>query len=133
MSKDVVEKDSFTVVNKSDIPDMGAFAYGNGLFVRFHTGPMKVEDKKLPQNGAFVETLISVAKERLLYFQDNKYACVENDRAIRYLQYALDELASRTRRREDAGIAGTHELDQVVDSHRGMIFGPINPDVSYGC
>lgn len=64
--------------------------------------------KKL--NGAFVEDIIEVAKERLEVYQATKFSCKENVEAIEYLSKALEILDKRTKKREFRGVEGRHVI-----------------------
>lgn len=89
----------------------GGSVDGEGLTIRWQNGPLgRVDDPDRGQpNGAFVETVIRAAKQRIEYYQGAGFACEENDRAITYLGEALKSLSERTKRRVDAGTEGTHE------------------------
>lgn len=64
---------------------------------------------KLP-NGAFVEDLIEVSLDRLQYYQDSKFACTYNEKAIAHLKSALEQLKARTDERESRNVEGTHQV-----------------------
>lgn len=62
-------------------------------------------------NGAFVETVISAALQRLAFYQKaagGKFACFENEMAIEALAGALKFLEHRTITREQRQVEGTH-------------------------
>jgi hypothetical protein len=87
----------------------GGIVKAEGLSVYWQNGPLgRGEDRKEP-NGCFVETLIAVASDRLDFYNNNGFRCVENENAIACLNAALVFLNERTARREDAGVEGTHE------------------------
>jgi hypothetical protein len=87
----------------------GGFVEGIGFTIHWQDGPLgRGEDRKEP-NGAFVETIIEAAKQRLVYYQKTKFNCVENASAIAYLGDALMMLNRRTQRREAVGVEGTYE------------------------
>jgi len=56
------------------------------------------------------QAIIDIARSRLEFYQDSKFNCDENRRAINALEVALEALASRTARRETAGTEGTHNV-----------------------
>jgi hypothetical protein len=62
-------------------------------------------------NGAFVETVIAAAKQRLVFYQtanNGKFKCDENELAIFSLSLALQRLDQRTKAREARDVEGTH-------------------------
>ena len=82
-----------------------------GVQVRWQNGPLgRGETRKAP-NGAFVEDLIQIAIDRIRWYQESQFACDENAWAIAALEAAIGHLESRTARRENAGIEGTHDPD----------------------
>lgn len=84
-----------------------------GLSIDWQQGPVIEVGGERPGNGALVETVIRAAKQRLEFFQLGQFACRENALAITKLDEALLWLAERTRRREAAGIEGTHQRDDT--------------------
>jgi len=88
----------------------GGSVSGVGLILNWQDGPLgRGEERKAP-NGAFVETVISAAKQRLEFFQANKFSCRENAIAITKLEEALMWLEKRTKDREERQVEGTHGL-----------------------
>ncbi len=86
----------------------GGTSFGAGLCVSWQNGPLgRGEDRKAP-NGAFVETVIAVAKDRLAYYQSTRFASEFNAEAIRHLEAALAALNARTANREARAVEGTH-------------------------
>ncbi len=87
----------------------GGEVKAKGMTIKWQNGPLgRGEDKGKP-NGAFVETVIAAALQRLKFYQDTEFACSENASAIINLTSALSVLDHRTRQREGAGVEGTHE------------------------
>lgn len=82
-----------------------------GMTITWQNGPLgRGEDRKVP-NGAFVETVIAAAKQRLEFYQtanDGKFSCVANAMAIAHLADALRVLDERTKEREARQVEGTH-------------------------
>lgn len=82
-----------------------------GLSITWQNGPLgRGADRKEP-NGAFVETVIAAAIDRLQYYQygcEGEFACRENALAITKLEEALHWLNHRTAERERRGVEGTH-------------------------
>lgn len=100
-------------VNESDAQGRpaGGSVVGEGIIIRWQNGPLGAPDDPDRQepNGAFVETVIRAAKQRIEYYQDAGFACDENADAIGHLETALMRLSQRTARRTEAGVEGTHE------------------------
>lgn len=104
---------NFTRVNVTDTQGNPAGGYftGVGIQIDWQDGPLgRGEDRKDP-NGAFVETVIFAAKQRLEFYNSTKFRCRENSLAITKLEEALHWLNHRTDRRELAGVEGTHTAD----------------------
>lgn len=81
---------------------------GTGLTIKWQDGPLgRGNDRKEP-NGAFVETVIDAALQRIQFYQASKFNCRENALAITKLEEALHWLNARTNRREQSGTEGTH-------------------------
>ena len=101
-----------SVVNATDSDDnpSGGEVHAKGLDIVWQSGPLgRGEDRKEP-NGAFVETVIEAARQRLIFYQDSKFNCAENQEAIDHLSRALQALEFRTQKREDREVEGTHEV-----------------------
>ena len=83
-----------------------------GFMINWQNGPLgRGEDRKEP-NGAFVETVLEAAKQRLEFYQvasDARFACDENAIAIGHIKTALFVLNERTASREARQVEGTHE------------------------
>lgn len=89
----------------------GGYANGIGLSIQWQNGPLGRGQDRKEANGAFVETVIAAAKQRLEFYQTasgGKFACDENLIAIQELDEALEALASRTKAREEREVEGTH-------------------------
>ncbi len=83
-----------------------------GLEIEWQDGPLGRGEERKEPNGAFVETVLRAAVQRLQWYQEEgegKFACSENGTAIVKIQTALDYLAQRTVGREARGVEGTHE------------------------
>jgi hypothetical protein len=86
----------------------GGDVQGIGLSIDWQNGPLgRGEDRKEP-NGAFVETVIDAARQRIQFYQDSKFKCRENAIAITKLEEALLWLNKRTSDREKRQVEGTH-------------------------
>ena len=86
----------------------GGLVNGTGLSIRWQAGPLGRGEDRKAANGAFVETVISAALQRLEFYQSSKFKCRENALAVTKLEEALHWLESRTSRREAAATEGTH-------------------------
>lgn len=93
---------------KEGAPD-GGRAWGTGLVINWQRGPLLVDGERRTPNGAFVETVIRVALQRLEFYQDSTFACDENAEAIAHLKSAIQAIEARTARRTAAAIEGTHQ------------------------
>jgi hypothetical protein len=88
----------------------GGFVSGVGLRIDWQDGPLGRGGDRVAPNGAFVETVIRACIKRLEYFQDSKFKCYENEVALVNLKEALRLLNDRTKRREEQGVEGTHQV-----------------------
>ncbi|MCK4500357.1 hypothetical protein KAU11_07660 [Candidatus Babeliales bacterium] len=98
------------VVNKTDVMEnpAGGYVGGIGIEIDWQDGPLGRGDNRVKPNGAFVETVIAAAKQRIEFYQDGKFGCRENAMAITKLDEALMWLNKRTADREDREVEGTH-------------------------
>lgn len=86
----------------------GGTVRGVGLSIDWQDGPLgRGNDRKEP-NGAFVETVIAAALQRIEHYQTLQFKCRENALAITKLEEALHWLHARTSRREQENTEGTH-------------------------
>jgi len=85
----------------------GGCSWGTGFCISWQRGPLGQGESRVAPNGAFVETIIDVVRERLANYQDSRFACKENEEAIKHLKAALEVLDSRTKRRVTEGVEGT--------------------------
>lgn len=104
--QDHFQADNFTSNGKPE----GGFVKGVGLDIFWQKGPLGRGPDRLPPNGAFVETVIAAAKQRIEYYQQSDFACRENALAITKLDEALHWLNARTQAREAREVEGTHEV-----------------------
>jgi hypothetical protein len=87
----------------------GGLALAEGITIAWQNGPLAVDGERVEPNGAFVETVIAIAVERLQFYNEGQFRCRENSLAITHLEEALHWLNARTARRVAAGTEGTHE------------------------
>lgn len=91
----------------------GGVVKGTGLAIQWQRGPLGRDGNRQSPNGAFVETVIAAAKQRIEFYQtanDGKFACAANERASMHLDHALDALNERTKEREARQVEGTHAV-----------------------
>lgn len=88
----------------------GGFASGVGMTITWQNGPLGRDGDRIEPNGAFVETVIAAALQRIEFYQSGEFKCRENALAITKLQEALHWLDHRTRAREQRGVEGTHTV-----------------------
>jgi len=104
----------FTATNNVDEEGMpaGGNVSGIGLSIEWQKGPLGRDEERQEPNGAFVETVIAAALQRIRWYQEvseGKFQCLENTNAIAHLNDALRALNYRTERREREGVEGTHQ------------------------
>jgi len=88
----------------------GGYVRGIGIIIDWQEGPLGRDEERIKPNGAFVETVISAALQRIRHYQDGKFSCRENAIAITKLEEALLWLNKRTQDREDREVEGTHKI-----------------------
>lgn len=88
----------------------GGIVTGTGIQISWQDGPLgRGPDRKEP-NGAFVEGVIEAARQRIAFYQASRFACLENQAALECLEMALAHLDSRTKKREEREVEGTHSV-----------------------
>ena len=87
----------------------GGTVSGTGLEITWQDGPLGRGPERKEPNGAFVETVIDAARQRIQYYQDSKFKCRENAIAITKLEEALLWLNKRTSDRGKREVEGTHK------------------------
>lgn len=106
-------QDRFTAENLVDDEGRpaGGTVRGVGLSIDWQKGPLREQgtDEPAEPNGAFVETVIAAAVQRIEHYNEGQFRCRENSLAITHLEEALHWLNARTARRTDQGVEGTHE------------------------
>lgn len=86
----------------------GGYVEGVGLRIDWQDGPLGRGENRLEPNGAFVETVIAAAVQRIEFYQSGEFKCRENAIAITKLEEALLWLNYRAQKREQRGVEGTH-------------------------
>jgi len=87
----------------------GGISYGVGFAIGWQNGPLSLPGERLKPNGAFVEEVLLAVVGRLEFYQNSKFQCKENKKALDCLATALGELRARTIHRRSRGVEGTHE------------------------
>ena|SRR3990167_2784783 len=103
---------SNNVVDVNGNPSGGTVS-GVGLKIEWQNGPLGRGAERQEPNGAFVETVIDAARQRLEFFQlasDKRFGCRENALAITKLEEALHWLNHRTAAREAREAEGTYTI-----------------------
>jgi hypothetical protein len=73
----------------------GGTVRGVGLSIDWQNGPLGRGEDRIPPNGAFVESVIYAALQRLEHYQAGQFKCRENALAITYLEESLHWLNAR--------------------------------------
>lgn len=109
--------DAFKALNHNDPGGnpAGGSVEGVGLAITWQEGPLGRGEDRMEPNGAFVETVIAAAIQRIEYYNATRFRCRENSLAITKLEEALHWLNARTARREIEGVEGTHIPDAAKD------------------
>lgn len=74
----------------------GGLVEGVGLRIDWQNGPLGRGMERIPPNGAFVETVLAAALQRIEHYQASEFRCRENAIAITKIEEALMWLNSRT-------------------------------------
>lgn len=88
----------------------GGHVLATGLEIVWQNGPLGRGLGREEPNGAFVETVIAAALQRIEFYQSGEFKCRENALAITKLEEALHWLNHRTQAREARGVEGTHSV-----------------------
>ena len=104
--------DKYVAVNVSDKDGnpAGGTVKGIGLSIEWQDGPLGRGAERKEPNGAFVETVIDAALQRIQFYQDSKFNCRENVIAMHKLEEALLWLNKRTADREARQVEGEHKI-----------------------
>lgn len=101
-----------SIIASNDLDEQGnpagGVVTGVGLNITWQNGPLGRGADRLAPNGAFVETVIEAARQRIAHYQSTKFSCRENALALTKLEEALHWLNARTDRREAQNVEGTH-------------------------
>lgn len=86
----------------------GGTTFGRGFAIGWQNGPLGRGEERREPNGAFVEDVIDACADRIRYYQNSRFACDRNAKALEHLEAALTELDARTKDREARAVEGTH-------------------------
>lgn len=75
-----------------------------GLMIEFQNGPIA----EVGVNGVTHEALLAIVADRLRSFQAGPYSCKENACALTHIEEAMHWLHSRTIKRMQRNVEGTH-------------------------
>ncbi len=95
-------------LTNADGTPTGGMTSGTGFTISWQNGALGRGAERKEPNGAFVETIIAAAMDRLAHYQASKFACDENHAAIGHLRQALAHLEARTKAREARTVEGIH-------------------------
>ena len=101
----------------------GGTTFGEGFTIAWQNGPLGRGKDRAAQNGAFVETIIKAAADRIEYYQDSRFKCEENAAALHHLNKAIEVLQSRTKSRKTQGVEGTHAVHDSFPSRPSSLGG----------
>jgi len=87
----------------------GGCSGGTGFVISWQNGPLGRGPERRDPNGAFVEDVIAAVIDRIEFYQESRFACRSNARALEKLKAALAELEARTKEREVRDVEGTHQ------------------------
>lgn len=88
----------------------GGTTFGPGFSISWQRGPLGRDAERIEPNGAFVETILEAAADRLAFYQKSKFASDFNKRALYHIGMALNALEERTASREERKVEGTLEV-----------------------
>lgn len=98
----------------------GGVSIGFGYTITWQRGPV-LEDqdrelesdqtpKKGGRNGAFLIEVLKACRNQLRIYQDGKFACEENAKALSALDACIEYLEMRRDRRKEEGKLGTTQI-----------------------
>lgn len=84
----------------------GGLSEATGIRIQWQHGPLNGGQP----TGAFVETVLSIARDRIAFYQGSRFACDDNMEAMHHIDKALEALNRRTAERTKRGVEGTHQV-----------------------
>ena len=102
-------KQTLAVFNTTDNDGnpTGGYVTSTGLQINWQDGSLGRPPKE--PTGAFVETVLKAALQRLQFYNESKFRCRENSLAITHIEEALHWLQARREEREARGVQYLHE------------------------
>ena len=87
----------------------GGRVNGCGFHIYWQDGPVNREEGERA-NGAFIEDVLDAVIDRMTFYQEGKFACLDNAEALRSLIDARKCMDRRRHDRHDRGVLGKHLL-----------------------
>jgi hypothetical protein len=84
----------------------GGVSTGIGFTISWQRGPLQESGR----NGAFLIEVLQCCHHQLAYYQNSKFSCPENSKALDALESAIKALQARRDRRASEGTLGTHNV-----------------------
>lgn len=88
----------------------GGISEATGISIQWQNGPLGRGENRAAPNGAFVETVLDIAIDRLQHYQMGRFGTTYNTHAILSIREAIAHLNARTADRETRGVEGTHTV-----------------------
>lgn len=98
----------------------GGVSIGFGYTIAWQRGPvLEAEDRDIEagqipkssgRNGAFLIEVLKACRQQLKIYQEGKFACEENDKALSALDACIELLEMRRVRRKEEGKLGTTQV-----------------------
>jgi hypothetical protein len=98
----------------------GGVSFGFGYAIAWQRGPVQEEEdrdieagqvpKNNGRNGAFLIEVLKACRHQLSIYQNGKFACEENDKALSALDACIELLEMRRDRRKEEGKLGTTQV-----------------------
>ena len=106
-----VSNHEIELVNETDDDGnpAGGRVEGCGFHIYWQDGPINREAGE-EAHGAFVEDVLLGVINRMEFYQGSKFACDENEEALRHLRDAHTSMMNRREDRVDRGVQGRHEV-----------------------
>lgn len=95
--------------NEDEVPT-GGVSSGQGFTISWQNGDLGRPGNRKEPNGAFVEDVLDAVIGRIEYYEDSKFACDENKKALVALKQAAKVLDDRTKSRKLRNVEGTHQV-----------------------
>ena len=87
----------------------GGYTAGVGFVIAWQNGPLGRGEDRLEANGAFVQDTNHATIDRLEWYEEGEFACMENNATIVNLKLADTWMQMRRDNRARRGVEGTHQ------------------------